>query len=320
MALGERFRGTGSSGVADFLAEHQACDAGFDVTRDEGPGSGQLKIACKGCGKTVEYRAAEAAEMASGPPLDNGEAPPVRPAPSATPPPSPEPVSQAPGPVSPQEPPSGPRLRLPSRLANLLIAVVIVGGLGLIVAGLLRSDDDSDSPGSAASGDPAQEARPAEPEPTVPPEEPVAEAPPSESAAAPALRRRAFFDRFAIGVPRGWRASTPGGNLVLVAPGGAARVRVFSDSPATDPSRLAGPTADFLAEEHPGASVSKPERIRFGDGPAVQVRAVYEGGEEVAAVVSAGGFSFLVTYSQRDGVEDAVVAQGEASYASFRPR
>jgi len=75
MAPGERFRGAGSAGVAQFLASHQHCDAGFDVRRDRGPGSGGLKITCKGCGESVEYLATEAAEMASGPPIEDGEIP-----------------------------------------------------------------------------------------------------------------------------------------------------------------------------------------------------------------------------------------------------
>jgi hypothetical protein len=37
-------------------------------------------------------------------------------------------------------------------------------------------------------------------------------------------------------------------------------------------------------------------------------------------VISAGGFSYLVTYLQRDGADEAVAEQGEAAYASFRPR
>ena len=62
MALGERFRGTGSGRVAPFLAAHQDCDVGFDVTRERGPVSGRLKITCLGCGQEVEYRASEAAD------------------------------------------------------------------------------------------------------------------------------------------------------------------------------------------------------------------------------------------------------------------
>ena len=63
MALGERFRSGGARGIAQFLAEHQHCDAGFDVRRDEAPGSGKLTITCQGCGQTVSYNAAEVGEI-----------------------------------------------------------------------------------------------------------------------------------------------------------------------------------------------------------------------------------------------------------------
>ena len=108
--------------------------------------------------------------------------------------------------------------------------------------------------------------------------------------------------------------------MVLTAPGGTAQIRVYSDSPATDPGQLAEPTADFLAGEHPGAAISRPRRIRFAGRPGVQLRATYSGGEEVATVIAAGGFSFLVTYRKRNGADERVVEQGDAAYASFRPR
>lgn len=65
MALGERFKSDGARGLARFLADHQNCDAGFDVRREEEPGSGRLRIACLGCGATVSYRAAEAGNFSS---------------------------------------------------------------------------------------------------------------------------------------------------------------------------------------------------------------------------------------------------------------
>ena len=60
-------KGTGSgpaSGIARFLAEHQDHEAGFDVGRESGAATGRLKVTCLECGKSVEYRAGEAAEQA----------------------------------------------------------------------------------------------------------------------------------------------------------------------------------------------------------------------------------------------------------------
>ena len=328
MALGERFRSTGSSAVAGFLAEHQGCDAGFDVTRDQGPGSGRLKITCKGCGETVEYRAADAAETAVGPPLDNGDAQPLHPAPDDLASPSPSPIPSGRRPV-PRVPSPRRSVGLPAWLPVLLIAAVILAGIGLIVAGVLRSGDDSGSEGGTASSGQAEESRPAAPqeEPAPTTSDPTGGPAPtgSDPAGGPApqavvLRRERFVGRFAIGVPQGWSRAVPGGNVVLTAREGVAQIRVFSDSPATDPDQLAGPTADYLESQHPGASVSKPRRVRFGGGRAIQLRASYQTGEEIATVVSAGGFSFLVTYRKGNQAPAQVVEKGDAAYASFRPR
>jgi hypothetical protein len=313
MALGERFRGTGSTSVAQFLADHQGCDAGIDVARDRNPGSGRLRISCKGCGVSASFQVAEAAEMASGPPLESVNLPPeASTAAVATPPPSPRPVARHRR-LVPPAPLLARRRGLPPWLSNLLIVALILGGIGLIVAGILRSDGDSDSGGQV------DQVQPVAPEQEG--EAPTAVEPADEPASRPpALDRQTFIGRFAIGVPGGWRRASPGGNVFLTAPGGIAQIRVYSDSPARDPGELAVPTAEFLARENPGATVSKPRRVRFGGRFGIRLRATYGGGEEVATVVAADGFSFLVTYRQRDGADDRVVEQGDAAYASFRPR
>lgn len=311
MALGERVRGTGSSGVAQFLAEHQVCDAGFDVTRDQGPGSGRLRIACKGCGESVEYRAADAAEMASGPLLENGDAP-APPNDAAAAPAAPSASrSPSPGPAAQERRPPRRRTRVPHWLPNALIAALILAGVVLIAAGLLSSGDGTES---SSSGDASERAAPAQ----------LSGGEQSEQAARPeprppVLERRAFIGRFAIGVPRGWRTATPGGNVVLSAPGGAVRIRVYSDSPARDPQQLTVPTAGFLEQQHPGAQVSKPRRVRFGGEPGLRLLARFDGGDETATVLAASGFSFLVTYAERANAPAAVVREGEAAHKSFRP-
>src|SRR5688572_23437309 len=159
MALGERFRGGGTRGIARFLADHQHCDAGFDVRREDEPGSGRLRITCLGCGDTVAYRAAEAGEMAATG-IDiatNGEGrapvrvPPARPAPparapappaepagqAATPPPrDPETGRDAPGQPPVRQGPDTRLSRLPGWVPAALIGALIAGGLAMVVIGL----------------------------------------------------------------------------------------------------------------------------------------------------------------------------------------
>jgi hypothetical protein len=266
--------------VAQFLASHQHCDVGIDVTRDQGPGSGRLKITCKGCGESVEYLAAEAAEMAGGPPIENGETLANRA--ELTPAPSPTPVPHVRRSPDGQQGEFPPRRGLPSWLPMVLFTAVIIISIGLLVVGLMRSDS-------------------------------------SPQDAAPSLQRHEFIGRFAIGVPPGWRRTSPGGNVVLTAPAGDAQIRI-SDDPARASAELSGHPADFLADQHPQSTISKPRRVRLGDGTGIEVRAVYEGGEEIAALISAGGDSFLIAFSKQNDADERVVQEGEASFASFRPR
>ena len=120
MTVGERFRGEGepqggsARGIADFLSHHQQCNAGFDVQRDADAARGRLSIACRGCGQRVEYKAAEAGQMAAAvlPQPGNGADPAhATPPPQAPPDPQqgpPPPPAAAPYPPAPPTPPYAP--------------------------------------------------------------------------------------------------------------------------------------------------------------------------------------------------------------------
>lgn len=364
MALGERFKGGGARGIARFLAEHQECDAGFDVRREDEPGSGKLRITCLGCGATVAYRAAEAGNFgssiadvtaANGSSHALGSAAvgtvePVEPAAAAKPAPSVpgKPVGEGPstaprspsrsgsalrvgrggsgparlgGPGSPP-PPAAPRAgsRLPGWAPTALIALLIAAGLAMIVAGLLRDDGEEPSTSTPAATQPAPAAEPATPPPATPPPAAGAEAgePPSP---APELRRRAFAGRFAIGVPAGWDSGGSAAEGFSFEPqGSSAAVHVFFEDGDRPLGELADLAAIYLAEGHAGASIGAPERVRFAGGPAARVLSRYEGGEEVAYVLSRGGFSYLVLRRVDRGASPAIGAEADAASASFRPR
>src|SRR5829696_3820067 len=57
--------GSRTSAISRFLAEHQDHDAGFDVGREAGSGTGRLRVVCLGCGASVEYRAADVESVAA---------------------------------------------------------------------------------------------------------------------------------------------------------------------------------------------------------------------------------------------------------------
>lgn len=131
MAVGELFRGGGGArSIAEFLSQHQHCDDGFDVHRD----AGRVSIACRGCGQRVDYKPAEAGQVAAAtlPPARGpgngvdpvGEAappPPVVPPPAVPPPATPPPAAPhqaAPPPVAPPPVPAPPATPPPATPAE----------------------------------------------------------------------------------------------------------------------------------------------------------------------------------------------------------
>ena len=196
----------------------------------------------------------------------------------------------------------------------MLIGLLIAGGIAMIIVGLLRSGNDAGAGDDAsAAGTQSEGGSLVNPEQVAPP-------PAAEKQPQPRSRRRSFSNRFAIGVPAGWRVRRSAGGVALIAPGGFALIRVFSESPASPPRALAAPTASFLADQYPGARISRPHRARQGRLPAYRIAATYPGGAEVATVTSAGGVSFLVTCRTDTAAPEAIRREARASCAGFRPR
>lgn len=322
MALGERFQSGGARGIARFLSDHQHCDGGFDVQREQGPGSGRLLITCLGCGEAIAYRAAEAGELAAGPAIGNGEvtAGAAEPALAAAPP------TMASKPRSfrlggAEDGSGGSRL-----LPAVLVGGLILAGAALIGIGIARSGEDDSAAGSqpapsAAQGDPpALEAPPPaaqapDPEPAPDPAPPAAEAPPPP--AQPSLNRREFAGLFTLGVPAGWREG--GGEAVTIAPGGGkAEVRVFYERGERSPRSLVGGAAGFLEDEHPGARVGRPRAVRVGGVAGTRVSATYPGGTESAVVLADAGYTFLILTRADRSASKQVAADARAAASSFR--
>jgi hypothetical protein len=338
MAVGDRFRSGGTRGIARFLADHQHCDSGFDVRREDEAGGGRLRITCLGCGQTIDYRAAEAGELAAaGLPLGpNGEAPPppepmapVSQPPPAVPPPG---ARRIPEGLSRRPPPAGPdpyRRGIPGWIPVLLIGILIAGGLAMIAIGLTREDSDQTgsnaaTPPAGTQPAPADEGRggsnqQAQPAPATPQEGGDAEGGESPAPGG-TLDKRTFLGRFEIGVPAGWDAGRNGDAVVLTAPGGVAAVRVVSQQGEFPDSSLAEGAESFLASEHPDGRIGSSDRVRLAGRPATRVRATYPGGTDTAYALSAGGFSYLISVRIERGASADVSAQAEAALQSFRPR
>ena len=338
MAIGERFLSAGTRGIARFLADHQHCEAGFDVRREDEPGSGKLKITCEGCGETVSYRAADAVNLAAGRVGEGiaangggGETPLThesRSDPGIPPrPPKARPSQPAARPAPPKPPARRPRPRLAGWVPAVLIGAVILGGLGMIIAGLTRSDDDADT-GPTATSEPAPPtpAAEVEPEPQPQPAPPAATGEPqgaedserSTEAADVELDHTRVADTFSIGIPKGWGRGEADGGISIAPDGGTAEIRIFFESGERPNSELARSAADFLADEHKGAQVSAPGTIRVGGERGARIHASYGGGEEDAVVLSDKDFAFLLLSRVDRGASDQLAEEADAILASFK--
>jgi hypothetical protein len=327
MTVADSFRGGGARGIARFLAGHQGCDAGFDVARDRGQGSGRLRITCKGCGASIEYRAAEARNLADaeartldgarfGSPREPAAVV-VSGAPIAGPAASAAGSGRAAGEADAE--------RARGRLPSLAIAAIIVAGACLIAIGLLRGGGQGDgdaartptiatgpAPGSAGAAAPSRGSG-------APTQGNGANPGNAPSEPRPRLSRRSVLGRFSLGVPAGWEQGVVDGAFVVSARGGRAEVRVFFQRGGTSLSALGSSASGFLASEHPGATVSRSRRGRCGERRGIRVAADYASGSELACVLRAGGYSYLVLRRVDNGADPAIRAAARASFASFRP-
>lgn len=306
---GKEARGTATRGVGRFLATHESCGAGFEITRN---GRGRLHLLCGGCGDHTQYGAADTEELrAHGVGLEQTvTARRFRP--------SREGVERwLPAPAA-----------LPWWIPNAYIVAVILIGLGMIAFGIFRSPDEDravlgDEDPQAQSPPASDQAAPASEGAVSAGAGPSVEAkaaPPRRTVPAPDLRRISVLGRFAIGVPSGWEGGTSGGAVVFAAPEDAAELRVFLEAGATRPQRLSDEAADFLAAEHPESKISRPAPLRLGPVRAMEVVATYPGGEERAALLSADGYSYLVLSRVDGGAPAAVRAASVAALRSFRPQ
>jgi hypothetical protein len=312
--LAARDQQSPSHGVGSFVATHEDCGAGFEITRN---GRGRLHLVCVACGERTEYGAEDTEQLRA-----HGVDP-ERAATGTRFQPRRENVERwLPAPAA-----------LPWWIPNAYIVAVIAVGLGLIALGVFRPGSDDPAFLGGGEGDGQQEQSPppsgqTAPAPAPTPQPPVtagaAPAPtpsnqPERPARAPDLDRVTVAGRFAVGVPEGWEGSMSGGAVVFEAPGSEAELRVFLQPGGVKPASLVDEARRFLREEHGNAKVSAAEPRRLGKFRGTELICTYPGGRVRATLLSAEGYSFLILSEVDKGAPASARTAAEAALRSFRP-
>jgi hypothetical protein len=272
--------------LARFLAEHDACNAEFDVRREAGVGT--LHVICEGCGATIRYPAE------SGVALSAGE---VRSALAA----SAGELRAAP-----------PR---PLASATSALAAIIGTGIVLILAVALLSSSSGNS-GEGGAGSPARTASVAS---TSKGSASNRARSAGRSPAGPRMVRREVADRFSVAIPVSWSPEVEQGALAIVSPRGDAEVECYFEDGVRPRRALVRRTTAFLRGRHPGARTSKPRAERLGSRPAQRVVARYRGGSETAVIFVAENYTYLMVARIDRGAPASARRAAEAILASLRP-
>jgi hypothetical protein len=323
-------QGPSRRGLSTFLADHEDCGKGFDIQRREGSDGSIVRVICGGCGAAIEYPAAGGVELPADQPVSRSVSERLlnrdrrTPAPSAAAAATPRaPAAKLPAPAAPApnrspraqgktgpQPPASRRpasrpLGWPSWLATVMIALLIGGGLALVVVGVTSNDGSSENEGSG-SAPPTNSATPTAPAPAPPA---PAATPSNPPAAAIKLDRRKFDDRVSIGIPPRWDAGVSDGAVTLAARNGDSQVQIYFEQGARD----------FLLERHSAGRVTGTGRTQAGGREARNVTVTYPGGTESAVILAAGGYTYVILERLGKPVSPALQRATNAVVASFRP-
>ncbi len=280
--------------LSEFMAEHEHCDAGFRLVR--GAGHDRLAIACAGCATRLDYPGYEEAPAAlRGAPR---EAPvfPIRAATAAATAESSD--GGAPPSASSPEPafvnarrPGG---RIPLWLAAL-VAVISVTAATLVFRWATSSDPATQTAGAPEVQPPGEPERPAPGDQGRGDAGSGAQGSGGEDAKVPLQTIQT--GAFTIRAPRPWTGDRVGAAF-LYQPRSDAPVGVeilHEDDPGLTLDEVAGFAELLLTERHPDASISDPTESSMAPG-ALELTARYDQGTEVAIVLAAGDYRYLIRF------------------------
>lgn len=265
-------RSTSLEGLRRFLADHEPCDAGFDVGQPGGNGKGLISIACRDCGKSFEY--------APGTIEIERE------------------IEFSPAPVP--EKPTVPALKRPKnqRRDRVLAASVLLLVLTAFAFALVRINEThygsaSDAPVSTqpATLEPSQPRRP----------EPTAKAkpetkPPARKSAGLENEKPLRLERFSLAVPAGWTHGPAEGGTVIGPPGTSpATVQVFFEDGARGGLRaMAGQSVRFAQARVGGKPTGAVGRTLVAGYPAFELTVKGATRSQLVLGILAGATHYLV--------------------------
>ena len=307
-AVAARERQSPGHAVGRFVALHEDCGAGFEITRN---GRGRLYLVCGACGERTQYGAEDTEQLRA-----HGV--------------DPEQAAEK-GRFQPRREKVEPWLPAPAALPwwvpNAYIVAVILIGVGLVTFGVLRPG--SDDRAIFSGGDQQDRSPPSgnQPAPAPAPAPPVTagagpgtpKPEPTPRPARPELDRTEVAGRFAVGVPEGWEGGMSGGAVVFEASGSTAALRIFLEPGSVKPGSLTDDARRYLRREHAGGKVHKPQPTKVGRFRAVVLLCTYPGGKERATLLSAHGYSYLVLSEVDRDAPASTRSASAAALRSFRP-
>ena len=276
------------------MTEHERCGAGFRLVRGEG--RDRLAIACAGCGTRLDYPDYDEAPAA--PREDPVEAPvfPIRAATTATT------AEASDGGEPPSESSPGPAFvnarrrggRIPVWLAAL-VAVISVTAATLVFKWATSSDPATQTAGAPEVRPPGEPQHPAAANQGPGDASSGAQGSGGEDAEVPlqTIQTQAFTIR----APRPWTGDRVGAAF-LYQPRSDAPVGVeilHEEDPGLTLDEVAGFAELLLTERHPDASISDPTESSMASG-ALELTARYDQGTEVAIVLAAGDYRYLIRF------------------------
>jgi hypothetical protein len=313
---------TSRSGLSTFLADHEEHGRGFDIQRRNGSDGSLVRVVCGGCGQAIEYPAAVDDELVVQPPASRSvsgrllksnrrDPAPPRSGSRRFRPQTPPSTNDAPTSASQIDEVEERRprsLAIPGRLSAGLVALLIVGGLTLVVAGLASDSGPSDEKlGQAGLQTPAPTA-------VLPATVPAKPALPPVK-----LDRRQFAERVSIGIPFRWRAGVSGAAVTVLSRNGRAQVQVYFEQGSKPEGELVDQAKRFLLGRHAGARVISTGSQRVGGRPASIVSVAFPSGEESAVILVADGYTYVLLERFDKPFSVPLRRDGDAVVASFRP-